>query len=337
MRILIFGGTGTISTPIVKTLSKNHDVYVLNRGHKNDLLSDNITCLRADMNDLAAIKNVLADQTFDIVINFIIFTPEQAQTQIKLFKDKIKQYIFISTVVTYNHEHAVTFDENHPQGNRYSQYGQNKYACEQTFLKAYKEFGFPITIVRPSQTYSNESIPLSVKGNSCYSVISRMLKGKEVIIHGDGQSLWTCTHADDFCKGFIPLVGNPKTIGEAYQIVSDERVSWNMIYEDLANLLQVEFKPIYMPTQLLAKSKTYSLDESIQGDKQFSHLFDTSKIKQVAPDFHCGMSIYEGLKRYLAYIEEHPECKKEDEKFDAWCDQVIATYKKAMKEVEEVL
>ncbi|MFQ6861291.1 MAG: NAD-dependent epimerase/dehydratase family protein [Beduini sp.] len=339
MKILIIGGTGTISTPITSALAQNtqNEVYVLNRGNHNDRLHPNIISLIGDINDKEAISSLIKEMTFDTVINFILFTPAQAYDNIALFKGKTKQFIFISTVVTYNHDGAVCFNEDHPLGNRYSHYGQGKQACEEIFRKAYQEEGFPITIVRPSQTYSNDRIPLSIKGKNCYSVIKRMLEGKEVIIHGDGNSLWTCTHADDFAKGFVPLVGNLDTINEAYQIVSDEQVSWNMIYLYLAKLLNVPFKPVYMTTDLLSKSKTYSLSESIQGDKQFSHLFDTTKIKQAAPDFECAITIEKGLAMYLDYMEKHPELKQADEKFDQWCDQVIAAYKLAMKSVEEVL
>lgn len=339
MKILIIGGTGTISTPITTALASNtnNEVYVLNRGHKNNTLPDNIIPLIGDINDKERMNTLLEGKNFDVVIHFILFTPKQAHECIQLFKDKTKQFIFISTVVTYNHDHCVKFNEDHPLGNRYSNYGRNKQACEEIFREAYQKDGFPITIVRPSQTYSNERIPLSIKGKNCYSVIKRMLEGKEVIIHGDGNSLWTCTHANDFAKGFIPLVGNPNTINEAYQIVSNEQVSWNMIYQSLSKLLNVPFKPVYMTTDLLSKSKTYSLSESIQGDKQFSHIFDTSKIKSVAPDFNCDITIEKGLEMYLAYMEEHPELKVEDPAFDEWCDKVIDTYKEAMKKVEEIL
>lgn len=339
MKILIIGGTGTISTPITTALAENtqNEIYVLNRGNHNDRLPPNIISLVGDINDKEAIASLIKEMTFDSVINFILFTPTQAYDNIALFKDKTKQFIFISTVVTYNHDGAVCFNEDHKLGNRYSRYGQGKQACEEVFRKAYQEEGFPITIVRPSQTYSNDRIPLSIKGKNCYSVIQRMLEGKEVIIHGDGNSLWTCTHANDFADGFLPLVGNPDTINEAYQIVSDEHVSWNMIYLYLAKLLNVPFKPVYMTTDLLSKSKTYSLGESIQGDKQFSHLFDTTKIKQIAPDFHCSITIEKGLTMYLDYMEAHPELKQADSAFDQWCDRVIDTYKKALREVEEVL
>lgn len=339
MKILIIGGTGTISTPITNALAKHthNEVYVLNRGHHNERLHPNIIPLVGDIHDKEAIASLIKEMTFDTVINFILFTPAQAYDNIALFKGKTKQFIFISTVVTYNHDGAVCFNEDHPLGNRYSHYGQGKQACEEIFRKAYQEQGFPITIVRPSQTYSNDRIPLSIKGKNCYSVIKRMLEEKEVIIHGDGNSLWTCTHADDFAKGFIPLVGNPNTINEAYQIVSDEHVSWNMIYQYLAKLLNVPFKPIYITTDLLSKSKKYSLGESIQGDKQFSHLFDTTKIKQIAPDFDCAIPIEKGLAMYLDYMEKHPELKQADAEFDQWCDQVIDAYKSAMKNVEKVL
>ncbi len=339
MKILMIGGTGTISLPITQALAHDENVecYVLNRGNKNNLLPDSCHFLTGDFNQKDDIANLIKNMTFDVVCNFITFTPEQAKTNIELFYGKTKQFIFVSTTATYNHDLTCCFDEEATLGNRYSQYGLNKAACEEVFLKAYQEKQFPVTIVRPTQTYSKDRIPLSVKGKTCWSVIDRMIKGKEVIIHGDGQSVWSSTHADDFAKGFLGLIGLESSIGEIYQIMNDETHTWDDIYHELARLLHVEYKPVYIPSPLLAKSKTYDLLTSIQGDKHFSVIFDTSKIKRTVPTFECTIKVKEGLKRYLDYMDAHPELKKEDADFDAWCDRVISAYKKAMQDVEEVL
>lgn len=339
MKILMIGGTGTISLPITQALAKNKNVecYVLNRGNKNRLLPDSCHFLTGDFNNKDEMTSLIKDLTFDVVCNFITFTPEQAKTNIDLFTGKTKQFIFISTAATYNHDLTCCLDENSVLGNRYSQYGLNKAACEEIFLKAYKEHQFPITIVRPTQTYSNDRIPLSVKGKTCWSVIDRMIKGKEVIIHGDGQSVWSSTHAEDFAKGFLGLIGLQNAIGETYQIMNDETHTWDEVYQELARLLQVEYKPVYIPSHLLAKSKTYDLLTSIQGDKHFSVIFDTTKIKQAVPSFECTIKIKDGLKRYLEYMDAHPELKKEDKDFDIWCNRVIDAYKKAVQSVEKIL
>jgi nucleoside-diphosphate-sugar epimerase len=220
-KILIIGGTGTISTPITQKLAQNEevDLYVLNRGHNNQDLPEKVNLLKGDINDFDLMVELLAPHKFNTVINFVLYTPLQAENNIKLFTGKTDQFILISTVAAYNHELSCYCDEKMPMGNRFSTYGLNKKKVEEIFVQAYHENGFPVTIVRPSQTYSKERIPLSVKGTTgCWPVISRMMRGKEVIIHGDGQSVWSSTHADDFANGFIGLIGCEETIGEAYQI-----------------------------------------------------------------------------------------------------------------------
>jgi NAD dependent epimerase/dehydratase family. len=335
--VLIIGGSGTISQPITKALANDPMVncYVLNRGNKKDL--DNTIALRCDMNDIEKMEQILLDYEFDIVCNFVVFTKEQAKAQIDLFKNKIKQYIFISTVCVLDREKMVNITEESPVYNQYSRYGQEKLACEELFLKAYETEGFPVTIVRPSQTYDDSRIPLSVKAGSCYSVISRILNNKEVIIHGDGTSLWACTHSEDFKKAFLVLIGNEKTIGEIYQITTSELVNWNLIYQSLSKLLNKKLKVVYMTSDLLSKSKTYNLEESIKGDKKYSVVFSQDKIKEIYPDFNCVISIEEGLKRYLDFIEKYPKEKKEDVEFDQWCDNVISVYKEAIKKVENII
>lgn len=323
MKVLLIGGTGTISTPICESLAKNSsvDLYVLNRGNK--LLPKGAKQIVCDFNDEEKMKQVLQEHLFDVVINFIVFTLEQAQSQIRLFQGKVKQYIFISTVATYNHENAIRIDESHEQNNRYSEYGRKKTACEKAFLEA---VDFPVTIVRPSQTYSKDRIPLSVKGKTCYSVIDRILNDKPVIVHGDGKSTWHSTHADDFAKGFLPLIGNMHTIGEAYHIINDEIATWDMIYHDLYELLGKEPNIVHIPSDFLGLSKEYDNVTAFLGDKQYSCVYDMSKIKKVVPDFECKIMIKEGLKKYLDYIEEHPELKIKDDKYDAWCDRIIDSY-----------
>lgn len=331
LKVLMIGGTGIISTPICEALAKDEtvDLYVLNRGHKP--LPIGAKQIIGDFNNQELMQEVVNQYPFDVVINFIIFTPEQAKAQVELFKGKIKQYIFISTVVTYNHETAVCLQEEHEQNNIYSNYGQNKAKCERIFKEA---TDFPVTIVRPSQTYSHDRIPLSVKGKSCFSVIDRILNDKPVIVHGDGKSTWHSTHANDFVLGFIPLVGNMKAVNECYQIINDEITSWDMIYHYLYELLGKMPNIVHLPSDFLARSKQYNLKEAILGDKQYSCVYDMSKIKSIAPEFRCGIDIKTGLKMYLDYLELHPECKVKDEAFDCWCDQVIERYNRFVESME---
>lgn len=328
-KILIIGGTGTISSPITKQLAEDeqYEVYVLNRGNKNNKLPGNITHISGDIQDVCSIKKLVEGYQFDSVLNFIIRSPEAARNSIEIFKGITKQFVYISTVCVLNHEVQCNISEDMEIGNAYSEYGQNKAAAEQVFLKALKEDGFPVTIVRPTQTYSEQRIPLSVKGKGCWPVVSRMLRGKEVIIHGDGQSVWASTHANDFAKGFCGVVANTETIGETYQIMNQEPHTWDMIYQELAKLLNVEYKPVYIGTDLLKHSTKFDFMMSIQGDKRWSNIFDVSKIKSIVTDFECKIDYKTGLKMYLDYMEEHPEYKQEEPEFEEWCDITITQYK----------
>ena len=335
-KILIIGGSGTISTPITKLLADDEsvDLYVLNRGNNNDKLPKNIHYIKGNIQEVEEMKQLMKDQMFDSVINFIVWNEKDARNNIDIFKGKTKQFIYISTVCVLDHEYTCNIDETTKLGNKYSDYGRAKAAAEQAFLDAQATIGFPITIVRPSQTYSDHRIPLSVKGGGCWPVVSRMLRGKKVIIHGDGQSVWASTHADDFAQGFYKLVANDKTIGEVYQIINAQPHTWDMIYQELAKLLNVEYQPVYISTEILKKSKTYNLMQSIQGDKRWSNIFDPSKIKAMNVDFECKIDYKKGLAMYLEYMDTHPEMKKEEPEFDAWCDKTIELYEEMVHALE---
>ena len=338
-KVLVIGGTGTISSPITRKLANDPDVklYMLNRGQRKDEFGDKVERLIGDIrNEKEKVKKLIQDLHFDTVIDFIIMKPEEAKDRISLFKGKCDQFIFISTVCVLNHSVSCLVDETMPYGNAYYQYGRDKEECEKIFLKAQAE-GFPVTIVRPTQTYSDGRYPLSIKGKTYWSVASRMLRGKEVIVHGDGQNLWACTHAEDFSKFFMPLIGNKKTIGEIYQIMDPRPYTWDMIYQALAKALGVEYKPVYISEYLLDASKTYDFHSTMHGDKHFSCIFDITKIKEIAKDAVPEIDIEEGARRYVAYMNSHPEEKKEDEDFDRWCDETIANYKKFAKEFTEKL
>ena len=332
-KVLIIGGTGTISSPITEALAHREDIdlYVLNRGKRKDDLPDFVHRLIGDIRgDMNALHNVLRDLEFDSVINFLIMDLDDAKRNVELFKGKTKQFIFISTVCVLDKSVSCVIDENTPYGNEYSLYGRNKQACEEYFLKQCED-GFPVCIVRPTQTYSDSRYPLSVKGKSYWSIASRMLKGKKVIVHGDGQGVWACTHADDFAKLFLPLVCNKESIGEIFQIMDPRTYTWDVIYKALADAIGGVYQPVYISEYLLDASKAYDLRSSLHGDKHFSCIFDISKVKRFSPDITLDVDIYEGARRYAKYMKEHPEEKKEDPDFDRWCDETIASYEKAVK------
>lgn len=330
-KVLIIGGTGTISMPITQKLAADPEVelYVLNRGTNNADLPESVNYIKGNIQEVATTKETLKDYSFDSVINFIVWNDKDATNNVEIFNGKTKQFVYISTVCVLDNA-ICNVDETSPVGNKYSDYGQGKARAEAVFQKAQAELGFPITIVRPTQTYSDHRIPLSVKGKGCWPVVSRMLRGKQVIVHGDGQSLWASTHATDFAEYFYSIVADETTIGEIYHIMNPEPHTWDMIYQSLAKLLNVEYRPVYIGTDLLKASKTYDLNSSIQGDKRWSKIFDISKIQARNPELEFKISYEEGLEMYLEFMENHPEQKIEEPEFDQWCDETIARYEEMM-------
>ena len=201
-------------------------------------------------------------------------------------------------------------------------------------MKMYRENGFPVTIVRPSHTYSEKKVPLGIHGkNGSFQVIKRMLEGKPVLIQGDGTSLWTMTDSRDFAVGFTGLLGNPHAIGEAFQITSDETLTWNQIYESIAKALCVELHPYYVSSSFLADVSGYDLRGSLLGDKANTVVFDNSKLKRVVPEYKPSIRFEQGIQRTVDYVLSHPECQMEDLEFDNWCDSVIETLEEAKKTI----
>jgi nucleoside-diphosphate-sugar epimerase len=251
----------------------------------------------------------------------------------RLFRGKTRQYIYISSASAYQKPPTgYIITEETPLTNPFWEYSRNKIACEDYLMARYREDGFPVTIVRPSHTYDERSVPLGVHGNGgSWQVVKRIREGKKVIIHGDGTSLWTITHNSDFAKGYVGLVGNEKAIGEAFQITSDESVSWNEIYQAIADALGVKLDPYYISSQTLADMGNYDFIGSLIGDKSNSVVFDNAKLKSLVPGFKAEVSVKEGIKNTVNYVLSHPECQNEDPEFDAWCDKVIDAVEKMKK------
>lgn len=337
MKILLIGGSGTLSSAVRDRLLDNpsNALTLLTRGHRPLPERPNLKTLVADINDFVLCDSIIGDETYDCVINFVCYTQTQAEENLKLFRSRTRQFIFISTVAVLDHEAACVLNETSATGNRFSVYGQNKAAAESLYLDAFRNNGFPVTIVRPAQTYSEDRIPLSVKGKTCYSVIDRMVKGKPVIIHGDGQSVWVSTHADDFAQGLIGLIGNPSALGEIVHIMNPTPHTWDQVYRILGEALQVEVKPVYLPSRLLSGSKKYDHLTSIQGDKMFSCLYDVSKLKRLVPGYEPIVSLKQGLEDYLTYMDLHTELKVSDPDYDDWCDTLVYRYSQATKDLLE--
>ena len=330
MRILIIGGTGTISSAITRQLAASgHDLWLLNRGNRKNEVPTGVKQIICDINDEAEVLRQIGDTKFDTVCEFIGFLPSQVERDIRLFKGRTRQYVYISSASAYNkpaRSHIIT--EGTTLANPYWQYSRDKIACEELLMKEYRENGFPATIIRPSHTYCERSVPVSVHGlKGSWQVLKRMIDGKPVIVNGDGSSLWTLTWNEDFAKGFIGLLGNPKAVGEAFQIMSDEQLTWNQIYQCIANALGTEFKPYYVASDFLATvaPKEYDFTGNLLGDKSVTVVFDCTKLKRAVPGFQATTRFDEGVRRCVAYLMSHPELQIEEPEFDAWCDRVIDT------------
>ena len=318
MKALLIGGTGTISMAVTKKLlNDGWEVYLLNRGNRTAELPDGIRSIVADMNDESAVAKAIEGQEFDCVCEFIGFTVDQVERDFRLFHGRTGQYLYISSASAY-HKPAADFriTEGTALANPYWQYSRDKIACEEFLMKKYREEGFPVTIVRPSHTYDERSIPLGVHGkNGSWQVVKRIMEGKPVLIQGDGTSLWHLTYNTDFAIGYTALMGNRHAIGEAFHITGDEVLSWKQIYETIADALGTELHPYHVSSDFLAAvGDPYGFDftGSLTGDKAVSVVFDNRKIKRLAPDMTTHVPFHKGVRIALSYILSHEECQKED-------------------------
>lgn len=320
MKVLIIGGTGTISSPITRLLSQDETVELtlLNRGSKP--APKGVKHIKADINDEATIKDLLKKCFYDVVINFIVYDPEEAKRDVRLFTGKTNQYIFVSTNVVLNHHEHCVIDETVPRGNRISLYGQAKASCERVYLDAIE---FPVTIVRPSHTYSNDRFPVAVKGKNTWSVIDRMLKGKEILVHDHGQSIWPITHANDFARLFVSVVGHEESIGEIYHIMNPTILTWDMIYIELSKQLGVKYNPYYVSSDILSLNARFGFDQALLGDKTFSNIFKIDKILALNSGFKFEYDLKRGVSEFLDYMDKNPHLKEDDDVFDVYSDALI--------------
>jgi len=341
MKALFIGGTGTISTAVVDRLVNElqWEVWLINRGNRKAISSKSVHHIAADVNNEADIAEKIKDLTFDTVCEFIGYRVQDVERDYRLFKDKTQQYIFISSASAY-HKPAASYivNEGTALSNPYWQYSRDKIACEEFLMEKYRKEGFPVTIVRPSHTYDERHIPIGVHGkNGSWQVIKRMMDGKPVIIQGDGTSLWTLTFNRDFAIGFTGLMGNRHAIGEAFQITGDETLTWNQIYETIADALGVKLNAYHVASDLLAaagKRYGYDFEGSLIGDKSVSVVFDNAKLKRAVPDMRTTVRFDQGVRRALDHILSHPEeCQKDDPEFDKWCGRVIDALEKAKENI----
>jgi len=333
MKILFIGGTGIISSACSNlAVARGHELFILNRSVSRKYpVPQDVTILQADIYaEEARVARLLADHRFDAVVDYLAYTVNDVERDLRLFRGKTDQFLFISSASAYQkppQNHVIT--ERTPLENPYWEYSRNKIACEDRLLFAYLEEGFPVTIIRPSHTYGLSQIPLAVSSwQHPWTVIDRMKRGQKVIVPGDGTSLWVLTWNADFAKGLIGLLGNKKAIGEAFQITSDEVLSWNQIHLEAYRALGLEPNLISIPSDLIAAYDPPSLG-SLLGDKANSMVFDNSKIKRFVPDYACEVTWAEGVRRSLAWFEAHPEFQTIDHEMNSGWDEIISAYQRA--------
>ncbi|CAD5277323.1 MULTISPECIES: SDR family oxidoreductase [unclassified Imperialibacter] len=327
MKVLFIGGTGNISTATSRlAVEKGIDLYVLNRG-KSPLTVEGSKSIIGDINAPEQLVSVLAGHQWDVVVNWIAFTKEEIERDIKLFAGKTRQYIFISSASAYQKpatHYLIT--ESTPLFNPFWQYSRDKIACEDALTLAYREQGFPITIVRPSHTYDTV-IPVALGGWTEYNIVDRLRKGKKIVVHGDGTSLWTLTHSDDFALGFVGLLGHPKAVGHAFHITSDDVLSWNQVYEGLADAVGVAPNFVHIPSDFICQHWPDQTG-NLLGDKAHSAVFDNTKIKTFVPAFKATIPFHQGIRRTLAWLEGDASRKVINPDTEKELDKLIEKYER---------
>ncbi len=330
MRVLFIGGTGNISTACTRrALEQNLEVFHLNRGTHPEKAPKGVTTLQADIRDARAVESALQGLRFDSVVEWLGYGPADVERDVALFRGRIAQYVFISSASVYRKPipHPV-LTESTPLGNPYWDYAASKIACERALERARAETDFPCTIIRPAHTYDDGWIP-SPFGSRDYTIAARMLAGKEVVLHGDGQSLWTLTHASDFAVGLVGLLGQPAAVGEAFHITSDERLTWDGIYETIGRALGVAPRIVHVTSEFIARVCP-ERGAGLLGDKTYSVIFDNTKIRRYVPAFRPAVTFAEGVRRSVEWFEAHPEAKHIDPAADADQERILSAWRTAL-------
>jgi nucleoside-diphosphate-sugar epimerase len=335
MRVLFIGGTGIISTACTRlAVERGIDLTLLNRGQHTSALPAGVKSLVVDIADEATAAQALGDTRWDAVVDWTVFVPAQIERDLRLFRGRTGQYIFISSASAYQKppgHYLIT--ESTPLANPFWQYSRDKIACEERLNQAYREEGFPITIVRPSLTYGDTQITLAVNSwQKSYTAVDRMRRGKKVIVPGDGSSLWVITHNSDFAKGLVGLLGHKQAIGHAFHITSDEVMTWDQYYRIVAEAAGVEPKLVHIASDLVAECLPDEVG-SLIGDKAVSVVFDNSKIKRFMPGYCATTPFAEGIRRTLAWFDAAPQRRQVDQDASAKWDKLIDAYDRGAGEV----
>jgi nucleoside-diphosphate-sugar epimerase len=322
---LFIGGSGVISSACsALAVERGIDLSVLNRGRTATRpLPPEARSLQADIRDPASVRAAIDGQEFDAVVDWLAFTPEHVRTGLDLFRGRTGQYVFISSASAYQTPPArVPVVESTPLRNPFWRYSRDKIACEDVLVAAYRDEGFPMTIVRPSHTYDRTTVPF----HGGWTVLGRMRQGKEIVVHGDGTSLWTLTHHEDFARGFVPLLGHPRTVGEAFHITSDDTPTWDQIATTLATALGVQARIVHVPSDAIAAADP-DWGAGLLGDKAHSMVFDNTKLRRVVPEYVATIPFERGAREIVAWHDEDPARQRRDARLDAVMDRLVEAYR----------
>jgi nucleoside-diphosphate-sugar epimerase len=329
MKVLFIGGTGNLSRDCtLRALAKGMEVWHLNRGSRPGDAPAGVVSRNADARDADAARRAIGGERFDAVVDFVAYAPADIEGDLGLFRDRTDQFVFISSASAYRKppvHHVIT--ESTPLANPYWDYSRDKIACERALERESRESGFPCTIVRPSHTYCSRWMPTAF-GSADFTVPKRMMDGRRVIVHGDGQSLWTLTHARDFAVGLVGLLGNPAAIGEAVQITGDEALTWDAIHATIAGALGLRGEPpkvVHIPSDFIAAVDP-ERGQHFLGDKTYSAIFDCSKLRRLVPEFRTTVSFQEGMRESASYYLADPRRQVVDPELDAAIDRILAAW-----------
>ncbi len=329
LSVLVIGGTGVISSAVTRlAVERGLDVTVLNRGSASSRtgahpLPDGVEPVRADVRDPASVRAALGDREFDSVVDWVAFTPEHVRTDIGLFAGRTGQYVFISSASAYQTPpERLPVTESTPLRNPFWQYSRDKIAGEDLLVRAYRDTGFPATVVRPSHTYDRTTVPL----DGGWTAVERMRQGREVVVHGDGTSLWTLTHHEDFARGFVPLLGDPRTLGEAFHVTGDDAPTWNQIVRALGAAAGVEPRIVHVPSDAIAAADP-DWGAGLLGDKAHSMVFDTTKLRRLVPGFATTVRFEQGAREIVAWHDADPARRRVDARLDALMDDLVARFR----------
>ena len=335
MRVLFIGGTGIISSACTQMAAERGiSLTLLRRGHNTKVAPPpGVQTITADLNDFERARRALDGQQFDAVVDWIGYTADQMERDIELFRGRTRQFVFIGSASAYQKPStSYLITESTPLVNPYWQYSRDKIECEDRLMRAYREEGFPVTIVRPSHTYGDTQFTLAINSwEKSYTVVDRMRRGKPVIVPGDGSSLWVLTHNTDFARGLLGLLGSPQAIGHAFHITSDEVMTWDQYYRITAQAAGVEANIVHIPSDFIAACLPDKLG-GLTGDKAVSVVFDNSKIKRFVPDYKAIISYHEGVRRTVEWFDGDPARREVDEESNARWDKLIDVYERGLQQ-----